>query len=116
LAHDTKLDRNVAVKILRTDLSPHVRASERLLREARAVAGLEHPNICHIHEISEADGFSFIVMQYVVGTTLDAILSGRGIDVDTALDIGAQIAEGLAEAHSRGIIHRDIKPANIIIS
>jgi serine/threonine protein kinase len=116
LARDTKLDRNVAVKILRTDLSPHVRASERLLREARAVAGLEHPNICHIHEISEADGFSFIVMQYVVGTTLDAILSGRGIDVDTALDIGAQIAEGLAEAHSRGIIHRDIKPANIIIS
>ena len=71
LAHDTKLDRNVAVKVLRRDLLPQVRASERLLREARAVALLEHPNICHIYEISEVDGFNFIVMQYVVGTTLD---------------------------------------------
>src|SRR5688572_25549716 len=116
LAHDTRLDRNVAVKILRRDLLPHVLGSERLLREARAAALLEHPNICHIHEISEADGFSFIVMQYVVGTTLDDILTGRGIDVDTALDLGAQIAEGLVDAHSKGIIHRDIKPAIIVVT
>jgi serine/threonine protein kinase len=116
LAHDARLDRNVAVKILRRDLLPDLLASERLLREARAAALLEHPNICHIHEISEADGFSFIVMQYIVGTTLDDILAARGIDVDTALDLGSQIAGGLAEAHSHGIIHRDIKPANIIVS
>ena len=108
LARDTKLDRNVAIKLLRKDLLPQARASERLLREARAAALLEHPNICHIHEISEADGFSFIVMQYIVGTTLDEILSAGGIDVATSLDLGAQIAEGLAEAHSQGIVHRDI--------
>jgi serine/threonine protein kinase len=115
-ARDTKLDRNVAIKLLRKDLVPHVRTSDRLLREARAAALLEHPNICHIYEISEADGFGFIVMQYIVGTTLDELLSAGGMDVDIALDLGEQIAAGLAEAHSRGIIHRDIKPANIIIS
>jgi serine/threonine protein kinase/formylglycine-generating enzyme required for sulfatase activity len=116
LAHDTRLDRNVAVKLLRRDLLPQVRTSERLLREARAAALLEHPNICHIYEISEADGFNFIVMQYVVGTTLDDLLVEGRVDVATALDLAAQIADGLAEAHSQGIIHRDIKPANIIIS
>ena len=116
LARDTRLNRNVAVKLLRRDLLPQVRSSERLLREARAAALLEHPNICHIYEISEADGFSFIVMQYVVGTTLDELLADGGVDSAAALDIAAQIADGLAEAHSQGIIHRDIKPANIIIS
>jgi len=116
LARDTRLGRNVAIKLLRQDLLPHFRASERLLREARASALLEHPNICQIHDILEADGFSFIVMQHVVGTTLDEILSGRGVDAATALDIAAQVAEGLAEAHRQGIVHRDIKPANIIVS
>lgn len=116
LAWDTRLHRNVAVKLLRQDLLPQVRNSERLLREARAAALLEHPNICHIHEVSETDGYSFIVMQYVVGTTLDELLADGGIDGDTALDIAGQIADGLAEAHSQGIIHRDIKPANIIVS
>ena len=116
LAWDTRLHRNVAVKLLRQDLLPQVRTSEHLLREARAAALLEHPNICHIYEVSEADGFSFIVMQYVVGTTLDELLADGGIDGDMALDLAGQIADGLAEAHSQGIIHRDIKPANIIVS
>ena len=116
LARDTKLDRNVAIKVLRGDLLPQLHASERLLREARAVALLEHPNICHIYEISEFDGFGFIVMQYVVGTTLDEIISAATLEAVQALDLAAQIADGLAEAHSQGIIHRDIKPANIIVS
>ena len=116
LARDKRLHRNVAIKLLRGDLLPHVRGRERLLREARAVALLEHPNICHIYEISESDGVSFIVMQYVVGTTLDEILAAATLDASTALDLAAQIADGLAEAHSQGIIHRDIKPANIIVS
>jgi serine/threonine protein kinase len=116
LARDTRLDRNVALKLLRRDLLPHLLDNDRLLREARAAALLEHPNICNIYEISEADGFSFIVMQYVVGTTLDDIVTGGGIELETALDFALQIAAGLAEAHSQGLIHRDIKPANIIIS
>jgi len=116
LARDMKLDRNVAVKLLRRDLQPQIRSNERLLREARAAALLEHPNICHIHEIAEADGFSFIVMQYIAGTTLHDVLTAGDMDIETALNLGKQIANGLAEAHSHGIIHRDIKPANIIIS
>ena len=116
LARDTRLHRNVAIKLLRRDLRPHVLTNERLLREARAAALLEHPNICHIYEISEADGFNFIVMQYVVGTTLDEILLDGPIDTKTALNLAAQISDGVAEAHAQGLIHRDIKPANIIIS
>lgn len=116
LARDTKLDRNVAIKLLRSDLLPQLHASERLLREARAVALLEHPNICHIYEISETEEFSFIVMQYVVGTTIDEIIAAGQLDGEAAFDLAAQIADGLAEAHSQGVIHRDIKPANIIIS
>ncbi len=116
LARDLLLDRNVAIKILRGDLLPHARGGERLLREARAVALLEHPNICHVYEIGEADGFSFIAMQYVVGTTLDEILASGTLHGAGALDLAVQIADGLAEAHSQGIVHRDIKPANIIVS
>ena len=116
LARDTRLHRNVAVKLLRGDLQPQVGGGERLLKEARAAALLEHPNICQIYEISEADGLNFIVMQYVVGTTLDDILMEGEVGLVTALDLAVQIANGLAEAHSHGIIHRDIKPANIIVS
>jgi serine/threonine protein kinase len=116
LAHDTSIDRNVALKLLRRDLLPHTGTSERLRSEARAAAQLDHPNICKIYDISEAHGFSFIVMQYIVGTTLDDILHHGELSVAAALNIGAQVAEGLAEAHYKRIIHRDVKPANIIVS
>ena len=115
LARDTRLNRNVALKVLRVNFLSDPQASRRLLREARAAALLEHPNICHIYEISETDEHCFIVMQYVVGTTLADLIAHGGIGVATTLNYATQLAEGLAEAHRNGIIHRDIKPQNVIV-
>lgn len=116
LARDTRLNRNVAIKLLRASFLPDAQAKGRLLREARTAALLEHPNICQIYEISESDEFSFIVMQYLKGPTLAEILSEKRLDTATALDLAIQMAEALAEAHSQGVIHRDIKPANVIVT
>lgn len=116
LARDTRLNRKVAIKLLREGFLPDMQAKQRLLREARTAALLEHPNICQIYEIAETSDHCFIVMQYVVGTTLADILAKRPLRAADSLDLGIQIAEGLAEAHSHGIIHRDIKPANIIVN
>ena len=116
LAQDLKLDRAVAVKILRESLSWESQAKERLLREARAVAKLDHPNICAIYEISESDDCSYIVMQYASGETLAEILTKERLSAQKSLDFAIQIADALVEAHSHYIIHRDIKPANIVVS
>jgi serine/threonine-protein kinase len=116
LAEDTTLDRKVAIKLLPMEAAPDERANKRLIREAKAAAKLDHPNICSVYEVSEADGVSFIVMQFVEGETLASRLQQKAIDLKESLIIGAQIADALVEAHSRGIIHRDIKPQNIMIS
>jgi serine/threonine-protein kinase len=116
LAKDTKLNRKVAIKFLATDSSQSERANKRLLREARAAATLDHPNICAIHEVGEEEARSFIVMQYVEGETLDVKLKYKPLELKESLALAEQIADALAEAHSRGIIHRDIKPSNIIIT
>lgn len=116
LAQDSKLNRKVALKVLHQNLTSDNQANRRLLREAQAAATLDHPHICTIHEISETDGCSFIVMQYVEGKTLADILAKERLSVETSLDLAIQISDALAEAHSRGIIHRDIKPANIIVN
>ncbi len=116
LAADTKLNRRVAIKILRKNLLPGEQANRRLLREARAAAKLEHPAICAIYEVSETEDGAFIVMQYAEGETLADILIKQNLNLKNALNLAIQIADALAEAHSRGIIHRDIKPANIIIN
>jgi serine/threonine protein kinase len=116
LADDSVLGRKVAVKVLPEDSVGDDQARRRLLREARAAATLDHPNICSIHEIGDEDGTSFIVMQYVEGQTLSDRLREKPMSLKESLDIASQIASALEEAHSRGIVHRDIKPQNIIIT
>src|SRR6266404_8895187 len=116
LAEDTMLDRKVAIKFLPSESSNDVNANRRLIREAKAAATLDHPNICAIHEINEEGGRSFIVMQYVEGETLDCKIKTQPLDLPEALAIGVQIADAISEAHTRGIIHRDIKPQNIMIT
>ena len=116
LAQDMKLGRRVAMKFLPPETSADQHARRRLVREAQAAATLEHQNICAIYEVGEADGHTFIVMQYVDGATLYKFLQGRALDVPTALSLSVQIADALTEAHSHGIIHRDLKPQNIMIT
>ncbi|HVS21054.1 MAG TPA: protein kinase, partial [Pyrinomonadaceae bacterium] len=116
LAEDTRLNRKVAIKFLPLDSVASEQANRRLLREARAAAKLDHPNICAIHEVGEEDGQTFIVMQYVEGETLDIRIKRRPLDLSASLTVASQIADALTEAHSHGIIHRDIKPSNVIIT
>lgn len=116
LADDTQLDRRVAIKVLPSSSVADQQAKRRLVREAQAAAKLDHPNICSIYEVSEEGGTGFIVMQYVDGDTLASRLHLGRIELRDALNIAAQTADALAEAHSRGIIHRDIKPQNIMIT
>jgi tetratricopeptide (TPR) repeat protein len=116
LAHDTRLDRQVAVKVMPVRLTSDPESTRRFLREARTAAALDHPNICAIHEVSEDAGRSFIVMQYVEGETLGAKLARERPSWSESLTLAQQIAEALAEAHARRIVHRDIKPANVMIT
>ena len=116
LCEDTRLGRKVAIKLLPSQSSADDNARRRLLREAQAAATLDHPNICSIHEIGDEAGTSFIVMQYIEGETLASRIKRKPLDLSEALDVAIQIADALAEAHSRGIIHRDIKPQNIMLT
>jgi eukaryotic-like serine/threonine-protein kinase len=112
-AHDTNLDRDVALKFLPPHLSASEQDKSRFIQEAKAASALNHPNVCTIHDIQEHDGQMFIVMEFVDGQTLR---DKRGtIGLKQAIDIGIQIADGLAAAHEKGIVHRDIKPENIMI-
>jgi len=115
-AEDTKLKRNVALKFLPPELIQDEEAKERFVLEAQAAAALSHPNICTIHEIDEEEGKSFIAMEYVEGQSLRAKIEKGPLEIDEALNISMQVAEGLEEAHKKGIIHRDIKSANIMVT
>ncbi len=112
-AQDTKLNRTVALKFLPEHIATSEADTARFMQEAQAAASLNHPNICTIHGIEEADGKHFIVMEFVDGQTLQEKKSS--LSMKQALDIGIQIADGLAAAHEKGIVHRDIKPENIMI-
>src|SRR5271169_5939694 len=111
-AEDTKLDRIVALKFLSAQLAASVQDKARFMQEAKAAAALNHPNVCSVIDIQEHDGQIFIVMEYIDGETLR---EHRALSLSQSLDIGIQIADGLAAAHEKGIVHRDIKPDNIMV-
>jgi serine/threonine protein kinase len=116
LAQDTGLHRRVALKVLPGAIAADDTARKRLVREAQAAAGLDHPNICTIYEVGEANGHSYIAMQYIDGETLAERLKRGPLDLPSAIALGRQVAEALAEAHRLGIVHRDIKPQNIMLT
>ncbi len=116
LADDTQLGRRVALKLLPPETAANAQARKRLIREARAAATLDHPHICAVYEVGEADDVVFIAMQYVEGQTLETRLRGSAVELAEVLAIGVQVVDALTEAHKHGILHRDIKPANIMLT
>src|SRR5215813_2949279 len=115
-ARDPRLNREVAIKVLPAELSADTERLKRLEREARAVSSLNHPNIVTIHEIGEADGRTYLVMEKIEGQTLRELLLEGPLPVRRVLPIACQVADGLARAHETGIVHRDLKPENIMVT
>jgi serine/threonine protein kinase len=115
-ARDTRLGREVAIKILPGSLHPDRRRIERFEQEARSASALNHPNIVTIYELGEVDGTSYISMELVEGEAVRELLASGSIPLPKVIQIAAQIADGLAKAHSAGIVHRDLKPENVMVS
>jgi serine/threonine protein kinase len=115
-ARDTQLDRTVAIKILPAHLSCDPEAKQRFDREARTISSLSHPNICHLYDVGEQDGASFLVMEFLEGETLADRLHKGPLPVEQVLKCGIEICDGLEKAHKSGVIHRDLKPGNIMLT
>src|SRR5271170_6444810 len=114
-ARDTRLQRTVAIKILPAHLSSNPELRARFEQEAKSISGLQHPNICVVHDIGSQDGVDFMVMEYIAGQTLDKLIPPEGLATDLALKYAIQVAEALSCAHAAGIIHRDLKPSNLMV-
>ena len=115
-AEDTKLKRTVALKFLPPELTHISEVKERFVREAQAAAALDHPHICTVYEFDEAEETTFISMAYIEGQSLRKKIESGPLELDEALKIATQVAEGLQEAHKKGVVHRDIKSANIMVT
>ncbi len=114
-ARDPRLGRDVAIKVLPADRVADEGRRRRFVQEAQAASALNHPHIITIYEIDTAEAHDFIVMEYVRGKSLDALIPRQGMRLSDALRIAIPVADALAAAHARGIIHRDLKPANVIV-
>ena len=116
-AFDERLQRDIAIKVLPASDAHDPAAAGRLVREARAAAALNHPNICTIHEVGEDEGQAFIAMEFVEGVSLQSAVSpGTGLATELVLNYGSQVADALAHAHERGVLHRDLKTSNIMVT
>jgi eukaryotic-like serine/threonine-protein kinase len=115
-ARDTRLDRSVAIKVLPSDIAKDPERRSRLEREAKAIAALNHPHICTLHDVGDHNGLQFLVMERLEGQTLADRLAKGPLKLQETLAFGIQIADALDRAHSRGIVHRDLKPANIMLT
>jgi eukaryotic-like serine/threonine-protein kinase len=115
-ARDTRLGREVAIKVLPERLATDIELKQRLEREAKAISSLNHPHICTLHDVGSQDGITFLVMEYLEGETLLARLEKGPLPLEPALKIGREIADALESAHRQGIIHRDLKPANVMLT
>src|SRR5437016_12707803 len=115
-ATDTKLGRTVVLKVLPAELTAKETNLKRFDREARLASALDHPNICTIFDLDEANGLHFIAMQHVEGKNVRQLVNGRPLELNSALRIAIQVTDALAAAHARGIIHRDIKSGNVMVT
>jgi len=116
LGQDTRLNRPVAIKILRPDLTANKDRQRRFLQEARAAASITHPAIAQIYDVDEADGMTFIAMEYIEGKTISQLIANQELDLVGAVEIALHVAEGLSRAHKSNIVHRDIKSENIMLT
>ncbi|MGA8489485.1 MAG: serine/threonine-protein kinase [Terriglobales bacterium] len=115
-ATDTKLGRDIALKVLPAEMAGDPERLGRFRREAKALAQLDHPNIVIIHSVEECDGVHFLTMQLVEGQPLDRLICAGGLPLEQIVEIARALGDALAAAHEKGIVHRDLKPANVMVS
>ena len=115
-AADHRLNRSVAIKILSAGAGVSAEARERFDREAKAIARLEHPNVCRVYDVGRDRDLDYLVMEHLEGETLASRMARGHLPVDEAIDVACQIADGLAYIHQQGLVHRDLKPANVMLT
>ena len=115
-AHDSRLNRSIALKVVRRDVASDILRRQRLEREASAVATINHPHIVTLHSIEEDGDVLFLTMELVDGSTLTDVIPADGLPLDRFLSLSIQLADALQAAHGRGVIHRDLKPGNVMVT